>query len=175
WDGPSPAQRLRDHLDPANTGALTVGGMNPNVVQLRNDAFADAILLRGRRGSVTGSNVGATAQRGEPVHAGVGGGKSVWWRWRAPRSERVEFSTAGSDYDTVLAVYRGNRVTRLRELASNDDARGLGLQSRIRLRVLRGRLYRIAVDGYDGDTGAIVLNFRPLAGGTSTAAAAVPD
>jgi lysyl endopeptidase len=175
WDGPSPAQRLRDHLDPGNTGALTVGGTNQNVAQIRNDHFADAILLRGRRGSVTGTNVGATSQRGEPVHAGVGGGKSVWWRWRARRTERAEFSTAGSDFDTVLAVYRGHRLARLRELASNDDDVRLGLQSRVRLRVVTGRLYRIAVDGYEGDAGNIVLNFRPLASGRSTAAAAVSE
>ncbi len=128
-------------------------------VRVRNDNFNRAIRLRGRSGRVTGTNRGATAQRGEPVHAGVGGGKSVWWKWRAPRSGRVTFSTRGSNFDTVLAVYRGSRLRRLREVASNDDVMGR-LQSAVTFRARRGRIYRIAVDGYRGAEGDIILSFR---------------
>ena len=95
-----------------------------------NDDFADAIALAGASGSALGSNVDATAQTGEPMHAGVGGGSSVWWRWRAPQSGRATLSTFGSDYDSVLAVYTGSGVGRLSEIASNDDSSGL-LQSQV--------------------------------------------
>ena len=134
WDGGSAATRLKDHLDPQDTGVLTVDGANPeDVVTVGNDRFGRAIRLRGRSGRVTGTNVGATSQAGEPTHAGWGGGSSVWWKWRAPRTERVVFSTDGSDFDTVLAIYTGGRVARLRERASNDDGAGVGLQSSARV------------------------------------------
>jgi hypothetical protein len=171
WDGASAAERLRDHLDPDNTWAVAIDGANPEVVSLLNDDFASAILLSDRSGSVTGSNVGATSEAGEPTHAGVGGGRSVWWKFRAPLTERVEFSTAGSNFDTVLAVYTGRRLARLRERASNDDASGLGVQSRVELRVRAGKLYRIAIDGFSGAEGNVVLSFGPLA---SSSLAAVP-
>jgi hypothetical protein len=164
WDGPSAAQRLRDHLDPQNVGVVAVDGKDPEFEPVSNDDFANATRLNGRSGTASGNNIGATSQAGEPTHAGVGGGQSVWWKWRAPRTERVVFSTAGSNFDTVLAAYHGRSLSRLRELASNDDVGGIGVQSRVRLRVVAGRQYRIAVDGYPGNEseGEIVLNFRPV-------------
>src|SRR5215470_4622860 len=43
-----------------------------------NDNFANGIVTSG---SATGSNVGATKEAWEPLHAGNAGGKSVWWFW----------------------------------------------------------------------------------------------
>jgi hypothetical protein len=129
-----------------------------------NDDFGDAIALREPAGVTTGSNQGATAEPGEPRHAGVGGGKSVWWRWRAPTSGDTIIATLGSDFDTVLAVYRGRRVRALREIASNDDAPRLGVQSMVRFNAVAGVLYRIAVDGFSGAEGNITLMFANLAG-----------
>jgi hypothetical protein len=120
----------------------------------------------------TGSNQGATSQPGEPVHAGVGGGKSVWWRWRAPASGDTMIATVGSDFDTVLAVYRGGRVRNLSEIASNDDGEGLGLQSMVRFDAQAGVNYRIAVDGFNGAEGNITLMFANLAALPATVAAA---
>ena len=127
-----------------------------------NDNFGRAIALTGPAGVTTGSNQGATAQPGEPVHAGVGGGKSVWWRWRAPASGDTIIATLGSDFDTVLAVYRGGRVRNLNEIASNDDGEGLGLQSMVRFDARAGVNYRIAVDGFNGAEGNISLMFANL-------------
>jgi hypothetical protein len=152
-----------------------VDGKDPEFESASNDDFANATRLSGRSGRVTATNIGATSQLGEPAHAGVGGGQSVWWKWRAPRTERIQFSTAGSNFDTVLAIYRGRSLSRLRELASNDDVGGVGVQSRVRLRVVAGRSYRIAVDGYPGNDiqGDIVLRFRPVPASRSNADAVV--
>src|SRR5207253_5506728 len=49
-----------------------------------NDTFLRAIALTGTPGTVTGSTTNATKELGEPFHAGNEGGKSVWWRFRAP-------------------------------------------------------------------------------------------
>jgi hypothetical protein len=110
----------------------------------------------------TGSNQGATAEPGEPRHAG-GGGKSVWWRWRAPAGGDTIIATLGSDFDTVLAVYRGRRVGALTEIASNDDAPNSGVQSMVRFNAVGGVLYRIAVGGFRGAEGNIPLMFANLA------------
>jgi hypothetical protein len=125
-----------------------------------NDNFVQARVLRGRSGAANGTNRGATAEFGEPIHAGVDGGKSVWWRWRAPLRGVVTFTTIGSNFDTVLAVYTRGRIERLREIASNDDGPGgLGLQSLVTFEARRGQVYRIAVDGFQGSEGDIRLTY----------------
>ena len=139
-----------------------------------NDAFRAAIPLRGPVGVTTGSNEGATAQPGEPRHAGAGGGKSVWWRWRARADGDTIIATLGSDFDTVLAVYRGGRIRTLTEVASNDDAAGAGQQSMVRFNAVAGALYRIAVDGFEGAEGNVSLMFANVAG-LPAAVAARPD
>ncbi len=125
--------------------------------QQANDAFAAAITLSGNATQSTGSNVGATAEPGEPVHAGVGGGASVWWQWTASANVTTTIDTFGSNFDTVLAVYTGNAVNALTQIGSNDDA-GSGLQSQVRFTAVAGTSYRIAVDGFATARGNIVLN-----------------
>lgn len=43
-----------------------------------NDHFANAQLISGTAGNVTGSNVNATREVGEPNHAGSASARSVW-------------------------------------------------------------------------------------------------
>jgi len=102
---------------------------------------------------VTGTNQGATEQVGEPDHAGNEGGASVWFRWTAPRTRFYTVRTFGSDFDTLLAVYRGRVVSNLTLVAENDDVPNRGVHSRVRFRARAGVSYRIAVDGFDGATG----------------------
>ena len=56
-----------------------------------NDNFANAIFLSGLT-NVTATNIGATAEPGEPAHAGEPASKSLWWRWTPPPT------TTGSSY-----------------------------------------------------------------------------
>lgn len=89
---------------------------------------------------------------------GGGGGASVWYAWTAPTSGAVAFDTHGSDFDTVLAVYTGSAVASLTMVVHNDDAAGR-LTSRVEMPVTAGTTYRIAVDGYGGETGEVVLGW----------------
>ncbi len=123
-----------------------------------NDNFSSAIVISGSSGQTTGSNVNATKESGEPNHAGITGGRSVWWRWTAPASGQVTISTFGSNFDTTLAVYTGTSVSNLTLVAQNDDAGG-GNQSQVAFNAVNGTVYRIAVDGYSGVSGSIVLNW----------------
>jgi hypothetical protein len=127
-----------------------------------NDRLVAAEPIQGEAGLTSGNNTGATKEWGEPAHAGQEGGASVWYRWRAPASGEVTFDTVGSNFDTLLAVYRGSRVDELEEIAANDDAEGLGSQSRVRFVASEETEYAIAVDGYGGATGEILLVWHYL-------------
>ncbi len=121
-----------------------------------NDDFANRIPLIGPTNQVTGTSIGATKEAGEPVHLKIPTDASVWWSWIAPDTGPVTISTAGSDYDTALAVYVGGTLTNLTEVAENDDADGL-TTSQVNFTAVAGVQYQILVDGFLGDSGNIVL------------------
>ena len=88
-----------------------------------NDNFANAQSISGCSGTVTGTNVAATRETGEPNHSpdNNGGIHSVWYQWQSPSNSTVTITTAGSDYDTVLGVYTGTVVSSLTLIGKNDD------------------------------------------------------
>jgi hypothetical protein len=134
---------------------LTVSGAAP-----ANDAFAAAQLLQGATGTVTGTNVGATKETGEPAQAGNSGGASVWYSWTPSASGSVTIDTTGSSFDTTLGVYTGTSVGALTLRAANDDASSGVLTSRVTLTVTAGTTYRISVDGYNARQGTITLHWQ---------------
>ncbi|MGH7971966.1 MAG: redoxin domain-containing protein, partial [Limisphaerales bacterium] len=124
-----------------------------------NDTFFKRTVIAGTNIIVTASNVDATKEPGEPYHAGNRGGSSVWWSWRAPRSESATISTFGSSFDTLLGVYTGNSVWGLTTIASNDDAPDTtDYTSKVVFDTVANETYQIAVDGYDGASGSICLS-----------------
>jgi len=135
-----------------------------------NDLFENRIALSGTSATASGTNVKATRQAGEPRHAGNAGGRSVWWTWTAPASGTVTIDTLGSKFDTLLAVYTGTSVSALTPVASNDDAPNAGVTSKVSFAATAGRAYPIAVDGYGGASGSIVLRLT-MSGGTTAAVA----
>jgi Ca2+-binding RTX toxin-like protein len=126
-----------------------------------NDDFAAAKLLGSRAaGTARALTLEATKQLGEPAHAGDAGGHSVWFSWTAPADGNESFSTAASDFDTLLAVYTGPAVDALTAVASNDDL-GSFQQSTVSFRVSSGVTYLIAVDGFAGKKGRVGLRWAP--------------
>ena len=129
-----------------------------------NDNFANTQIITGNSGSVNGTNSFATIEAGEPNHSpdAVPSGKSIWYRWTAPNNGTVTMTTAGSDFDTLLAVYGGTSVNALgTAVAANDDENNPGgiLTSRVQFAAVSGTTYQIAVDGYGGDQGSVTLNW----------------
>lgn len=122
-----------------------------------SDSFLSAGTLSGTSGQVTGNNAAATKETGEPNHAGTVGGKSIWWKWTAPTSGTLDIGTCDSSFDTVLGIYQGSAVNALTTIASNDD--GCAPQSSLTIPVTAGNLYWIAVDGWGGQSGSIVLTW----------------
>ena len=121
--------------------------------------FSDRVTNSALNGVGVGSNIGATREPGEPHHAGKIGTHSVWLCWRAPASGIVTFSTAGSDFDTLLAVYTGNSVTNLTSVAGDDDSGGY-YTSKVMFNAVVGTEYQIAIDGLKGAAGNIVLSWN---------------
>lgn len=163
----TPAQITATVPAGATTGPITVSTPTGAAVSVANfvvtlvsgnDNFANAQTISGAAGSLTGINGGATKEGGEPNHAGNAGGRSVWFTWVAPASQSFNFATAGSSFDTLLAVYTGNNVTALSLVASNDDA-AIDLSSRVVFSATSGTTYRLAADGYGAVVGNLVLNW----------------
>jgi hypothetical protein len=140
------------------------GGITLNVALTpsgpANDNFTSRAALAGTSATVTGTNVNATREAGEPLIVGNGGGHSVWWTWTAPASGSVTFATAGSNFDTLLGVYTGTSVSALTQVAANDDANGVQT-SAVTFNAVAGTAYQVAVDGYNGAVGNITLNVAP--------------
>jgi len=150
----------------------------PSQAQPANDMFANRIVITGTNTVVTGSNVGATRETGEPYHAGVTGGASVWWSWTAPSVGTVTITTTGSTFDTVLGVYSGSSVSALTELASDDDDPDTGaLTSKVVFDVTSNQTCQIAVDGWGGASGSVQLSVQlgPLVPPQPAPAWALPD
>lgn len=122
------------------------------------DLFTNQVELADPVGVGRASNRGAGVEPGEPLHYGKPGGHSVWLAWRALDDGVVTFRTSGSGFDTLLAAYVGSSVDQLTEVASDDDSAGF-LCSQIRFNAVRGRLYHIAIDGFNGQAGDIVLSW----------------
>lgn len=155
----------------------------------RNDQFVNAMVLSPNPtvfnvSPAAGDIRNATAERGEPNHAGFAGVsayQSVWFQWRAPRNGLVEFDTCNSHFDTELGVYTGNVVSALTPIAQDDDDNvrppgtdnkcgttfPLYYNSQVEFQAVAGTTYRIAVDGYFPgvfyNNSAFFLNYRYLA------------
>jgi hypothetical protein len=123
-----------------------------------NDTFAEAkILGPAIPVTATGTTAGATKEAGEPAHGSGGPFSSLWFRLDADRTGIVTLSTAGSAFDTVLAVYKGSELGKLTKVAANNDA-GVGIRtSLLQFSMVAGTTYFIAIDGNGGATGAYVL------------------
>lgn len=174
-----------DEADNEYTKTITIG---------TNDNFVDRTVLTGSSGFMLGSNLGATKEAGEPLHAGNAGGASIWYSWTAPASYVVTFRTNPfpripglPEFDTLLAVYTGNTVNSLDVIASNDDSSpggGSGLSS-VTFNAIAGVTYQIAIDGKNGATGRLELRWlgpgflvtttsSPSNGGTTSGDSALP-
>jgi hypothetical protein len=128
------------------------------------DYFTNRETIFIPNGTLLGDNSAATFEVGEPNHGGKPGGHSLWVSWIAPTNGVATFDTHGSSFDTLLSAYTLNStnstgVNQLHEEARNDDDPGSEPASLIQIGAIAGRSYEIAVDGYEGATGPVVLNW----------------
>jgi hypothetical protein len=154
---------FRALLIPAvSLAALGLATVDASAVPPDNDNFnrAENLTPGGCDASTEGDNIDATRQPREPLHfsAGVLPVQSVWYKWKSPVTDTVVIDTIGSDYDTILAVYRGTLNRRLTPVASDDDSGPGDLSSRVSFEARRNVTYRIAVDGFNTSQGNHLVN-----------------
>jgi len=92
--GPSYRARFRFALALGLLAGATIEPLPVRAQTPPNDDFRDAIPILAEETTLTGSNIKATKEPGEPDHAGNSGGKSVWWYWQAPARGYLRLSTA---------------------------------------------------------------------------------
>jgi hypothetical protein len=141
--------------------ALSAGTFTVTVVNTPAfvDNFADAKFITGVSGTLTGSNVGMTLEAGEPTIDGNPGGASVWVKWVAPVSGNFTFTTAGSSFDTLMAVATGTSLATLQGFGNDDEVPGSIFTSRVDFAATAGVTYYFVIDGFDGETGPIKLSW----------------
>ncbi|MFM7103061.1 MAG: hypothetical protein ACKO3N_18060, partial [Verrucomicrobiota bacterium] len=141
------------------------------------DNSAGAIPLGTLPVTIEGDSADASREPGEPLHAGRIGSHSLWHRWIADRTGMVLASTAGSAFDTLLAVYTRPSGGSWSGVAANDDAPGEegNYTSRLEFPATAGFAYWIAVDGYDGARGRLVLSLRDVSPEVTTLSLEGPE
>ncbi|MES2696869.1 MAG: S8 family serine peptidase, partial [Verrucomicrobiota bacterium] len=87
-----------------------------------NDNFASAETLTGRTTAIYSANAQATLEPNEPIIRGFTGGKSLWYRWTAPATDRFQFSLRSEGFDPLLAIYTGSSLGALVTIATSDNA-----------------------------------------------------
>jgi thiol-disulfide isomerase/thioredoxin len=148
-------------------------GVAPFVAQRVEAQFSDQFgagpLLIGFT-NVVGSNTLATAQPGEPAHAGEPANRSIWVKWTPAVTGTYSISTSNSTtassqrMDTLLAVYTGTTLSNLSPVASNDDLEPFVVWSEVLFRAHAGETFHIAVDGF-GATGVGNIRLQIATGG----------
>ena len=148
------------------TGDIKLNFPSPAYPRPDNDDFANRILLATGTTQDTGTNNGATTETGEVLEPAGAGLHSVWWEWVPPTSALATIDTLRSDFDTTIALFRGNTLDSLTLIASNNDDGGP--QSSVSFTPEESARYMIQVNGNGPATGNIVLNYpspgipRPL-------------
>ncbi len=123
------------------------------VEPVANDDFDLPLCVGWPDRTYTQQTEGATVALDDPVMSCIDnqqGAVTVWYRFVSPDSGVLHLDTFGSDYDTVLAVYTGDRGN-LFEVDCDDDTQGL--QSALDIPVVAGEAYHVQVAGYPGSSG----------------------
>ncbi|MGD9961028.1 S8 family serine peptidase [Nocardioides sp.] len=128
---------------------------------VNNNDFANAETLPGT-GTVNDFdfNVCSDTEAGEPGPFSIDNG--IWWNWTPAATGTATISTEDgggftTTFDTTLAVYTGNSIGSLTNIAADDDS-GTGNRSLVTFPVNAGTTYRIKVDGFGAQTGLLNLH-----------------
>ncbi len=130
-----------------------------------NDNFANAVVVTpptpAAPRNLNAATAGATTEAGEPANVCASSSRTVWYRVTPSTTGSLTIETAGSGYDTVLAVFTGGAVNGLTPVPGgcNDDHNGT-LQSRVSFNALAGTAYQVQVGGFNGASGNLNITFR---------------
>jgi len=126
-----------------------------------NDECASATLLSAGPATLPFSTTNAS-DSASGASCGFGSNADVWYEWSPDTDGPWRFTTCGqTNYDSRLGLYTSCGGS---ELACNDNTPGCaGLSSRMDVPgLLNGTSYWICIGGYNGASGAGVLDVLPL-------------
>src|SRR2546428_5678237 len=120
-----------------------------------------AAIVRGYTGTQIFNTTCSAASPGEVI-CGIIGGASEWVSFVAEQPGTLFLNTDGSSYDTVMAVYiRSPANPAVLQLLACDKKSGTnGQTSAVSLPGSQGTTNYIVVDGGDGLSGILQLNFK---------------
>jgi hypothetical protein len=98
---------------PASNPITPSGSLAP-----ANDNFVNAQMVTGDDNSVSGTNVNATTEPGEPGS----GGASVWYALTLSHGGDLQIDTCGSSFTPLVTAYTGTAVNALTPLGSGAVA-----------------------------------------------------
>ncbi|HEX8101983.1 MAG TPA: M6 family metalloprotease domain-containing protein [Solirubrobacteraceae bacterium] len=156
----------------AGPASGTGGGTVP-----ANDAFGTPAVAAALPFSRTGvSTAAATTQTGEKTACTPAGtttavnyGKTVWLKYVPNVDMAFDATTAGSTFNTVMAIYRGTTLGGLTLVGCNNNATTSVVTSRLQVPLVAGQTYYVQVGGFKtGTTGT------PASGTLNVALSGVP-
>jgi hypothetical protein len=123
-----------------------------------SEKFDKRQVVTAGSGTASGNNSKAKVEKDAPEFLAKKGGKPVWFSWTAPADGVYVFSTLGSSFDTLIAVYLGDSLKDLKLKQKDDELAGYH-QSEVIFNAKAGKSYEIAVDGRAGACGDFVLTW----------------
>jgi hypothetical protein len=121
---------------------------------------AASTVVRGYTGTQVFNTAGSSTEAGEEPICSVVGGASQWISFVAQESGTAFFNTDGSSYDTVIAAFTRMTNSSMLQYIDCDDNGGLdGSDSALVFSVQAGRTNFIVIDGVNGATGVLRLNY----------------
>jgi subtilisin family serine protease len=151
---------------------IAVGGASSSAGEARvlvtsiappaNDDVDSAQVIAGASGRVTSTLQNATAEDGEPAHAGLASENSVWFMWTAPSAGPVWFDPTSGIPSTRIAIYNSQEQTVVE-----------GSNTAVSFNAVSGAMYLIAIDRLAGNPGIFDLSWAMNSAANHRLAAAV--
>lgn len=131
--------------------------------------LASALLAGAQSATVTGYNgtqnfvTAAGQDPSEPLACGAAGGSSYWFTYQPPVNGIATFTTSGSTFDTVLAIYMDNGqnlgYSSLVSITCDDDCSTGLVTSCVSWLASSKTNYYVQLQGKNGATGTAYLNY----------------
>lgn len=136
---------------------------------VNNDNYADAVNILATPFSSSRNTAGASTEFAEQTWCSDIGA-TLWYRYTATTSTTLVIATDGSNFDTVIVVYRGGPETEFHQLyaVGCDNNGGEGTTSRLQIDVWAGGTYYIQAGGYSGATGQLKIGVNALESSSSS-------
>jgi hypothetical protein len=129
------------------TAMLLAGAFAANALAADPGFSKGTAIHVGFNSTITGVDSSLSTKTDHAARCGAdSNGHVVWYTATAPATGTATADTVGSDYDTVLNVYKRGKF-----LACNDDTSGT--TSEVTFDVVAGKQYYFKVAAYDGDAG----------------------